>query len=123
MGSFLEINDTLHITTDQGFPDTVLDVKKHRKSPIPLDDVKGKIFEFRGKPNARHYHTPPTRCFLVHNIKGKWLYWGKIIILEQAIKGEKALRTSGKYKIIEIYDPQYQEQITRHESPKGLSYF
>ena len=125
MGSFLEMNDTLQITTDQGFPANVLDVKKHRKSPVSLNDVKDKIFEFHDKPNARHYHTPPTRCFLVHNINGKWLYWGKIIIIEQTVRSdnENKLTTSGKFRIIDIYEPGYQEEITKRESPKGLSYF
>jgi len=53
------------------------------------------------------------------------LYWGKIIMIEQTIQGETRDKqtTSGKYKIIEIYDPEYQKQITQHETDKGLSYF
>ena len=125
MGSNIELNDTLQITTEQGFPSGVLDLEKHKSNPITLDDVKDKTFEFHDKSGARIYHTHPTRCFLVHNIDGKWLFWGKIIMLEQTIKGEKqeTQTTSGKYKIIEIYEPEYQEQITKHESPEGKSYF
>ncbi|MBI4019691.1 MAG: hypothetical protein HY367_00035 [Candidatus Aenigmarchaeota archaeon] len=125
MGSYVELNDTLEITTEQGFPEDVLDLQKHQKKPLSAKDFKGRVFEFHGKPGARIYHSAPTRCFLVHNIDGKWLYWGKIIILEQTIKGEnrESQKTSGKYKIIEIYDPEYQEQITKHESPEGMSYF
>jgi hypothetical protein len=125
MGSYIELNDTLQITTEQGFPEDVLNLGKHQKNPIKLEDVDGRIFEFYGKPSARIYHLPPTRCFFVHNIEGKWLYWGKILMLEQTINGSNkdAQTTSGKYKIIEIYDPQYQMQITIHESPEGLSYF
>ncbi len=121
MGSFIEINDTLQITTEQGFPKE-LDLKKHIKKPILLKDIKDKVFEFHDKPKARIYHTPPTRCFLVHNIDEKWLYWGKIIMLEQTINSESNT-TSGKYKIIQVYDPEYQVQITKNESPDGLSYF
>lgn len=125
MGSSIELNDTLQITSEQGFPETLLNIETHKKTPISLKDVKGKIFEFHDKSKARIYHVPPTRCFLVHNIEGKWLYWGKIIMLEQTIKGDSKNNqtTSGTYKIIEIYDPEYQAQITKHESPKGLSYF
>ena len=124
MGSYVELNDTLQITTEQGFPKE-LDLNKHRKHPFISSNFEGKIFEFHNKPGARVYHTPPTRCFLVHNINGKWLYWGKIFMIEQTIKGETkdTQTTSGKYKIIEIYDPTYQEQITRHETSEGLSYF
>jgi hypothetical protein len=125
MGSYVELNDTLQITTEQGFPEVVLNLEKHRSSPIKIEDVAGQIFEFHNKPSARIFHLPPTRCFLVHNINGKWLYWGKILMLEQTINsGNKdAQTTSGKYKIIEIYDPEYQEQITRHETSEGKSYF
>lgn len=46
-------------------------------------------------------------------------------MLEQTIRGNNkdTQTTFGKYKIIEIYDPEYQVQITKHETPKGLSYF
>jgi hypothetical protein len=125
MGSFIELNDTIQITTEQGFPVDILDLEKHQKNPITLNEIKDKIFEFTNKPKARIYHPAPTRCFLVQNIDGKWLYWGKAIILEQTIKGETPdnQTTSGKFKIIQIYDPEYQIQITKNESPEGKSYF
>ena len=125
MGSFVELNDTLQITTGQGFPEKLLNMEAHRKKPITLDMVKDKVFQFHNKSGARIFHPAPNRCFLVHNINGKWLYWGKIILLEQTIRGEKRedQTTSGKYKIIQIYDPVYQEQITRNECPAGQSYF
>jgi len=125
MGSYIELNDTLQITTEQGFPTDILNLEKHQENPIVLSDIKDKIFEFKNKPNARIFHQAPTRCFLVHNINGKWLYWGKVFIIEQTITGDKQedYKTSGKYKIIEIYDPEYQMQITKHETPEGLSYF
>lgn len=125
MGSFLEFNDTLQITAAQGFPAEILDWARHKERPIQMADVADRVFEFYNKSGARVFHPAPCRCFLVQNIGGKWLYWGKIIMLEQTISGEtkEAQTTSGKYKIIEIYDPVYQEQITRRESPAGLSYF
>ncbi len=125
MGSFIELNDTLQITTEQGFPEVLLNLGKHQKNPIKLEDLGDKIFEFADKPRARIYHPAPTRCFLVQNIQGKWLYWGKIIMIEQIISGttKENQTTSGKYKIIEVYDPKYQIQITKYESPEGLSYF
>ena len=125
MGGYVELNDTLQITTEQGFPSELLDLEKHKNNPLMLNDVKDKVFEFYGKSGARIYHISPCRCFLVHNINGRWLYWGKILVLEQTIKIEKkeTKTTSGKYKIIQIYEPVYQEQITKNESPRGLSYF
>ena len=117
MGSEIIHNDTLQITTEQGFPE-ILNLEKHRNNSIKLEDVPD-TFSFK-KPKARIYHVPPTRVFLVHNIEGKWLYWGKILIIEQTITEKE---TTGKFKIIEIYDPEYQEMITKHECPKGLGYF
>jgi hypothetical protein len=124
MGSFIELNDTLQITAEQGFPDRQLSLERHAKKPYRTEDFKGKIFEFKNKPGARLYHPAPCRCFLVQNRGGKWLYWGKIEMIEQTIKSDrKQQTTSGKYKIIRIYDPEYQKQITRNESPEGLSYY
>jgi hypothetical protein len=124
MGSYVELNDTLQITPEQGFPVEILNYEKHKNNPIGLKEVGGKVFEFKNKSKARIYHSPPTRCFLAQNLNGKWLYWGKVIILEQTISSDKNNNqtTSGKYKITEIYDPIYQEQFTKHESPEGLSY-
>ena len=45
MGSLLEINDTLQITTEQGFPDHIFNLERHLKDPITLDEVDGMEFE------------------------------------------------------------------------------
>jgi len=123
MGSLIELNDTLQITAEQGFPKEILDLEQHQKNPVLLKDVENKVFEFKDKSGARIYH-PDVRVFLVHNINGKWLYWGKAEMLEQTIykKGKKRF-TKGKYKIIQIYDPLYQVQITNNETPKGKNFF
>lgn len=88
-------------------------------------DFAGRVFEFHRKSGARIYHPAPNRCFLVHNIDGKWLYWGKIIVVKQTIAGrlKEDQTTSGEYETIEIYDPEYQRLKTLRESPNGLSYF
>ena len=123
MGSIVELNDTLQITTEQGFP-AMFDLEKHREKPFTLADVEGKTFSFHGKKVARIYHHSPTRCFLVHNIDGKWLYWGKILITSQTITGRtpETHETAGEYVIIDVYDPEYQEMITKRETSPGKSY-
>jgi len=121
MGSYIEINDTLQITTEQGFPFELLNLEKHRQSPISFEEVKDKIFEFRDKSNARVFHSPPTRCFLVHNIDGKWLYWGHCYIIEQTINGETK-KTSGKFIITKLYSPEHQKQMSIHEVPEGCEF-
>ena len=124
MGSFIEFNDTLQITAEQGFPVDVLTLEAHRKRPFHSVDFSDKVFSFHDKEGARFFHPAPTRCFLVQNIDGKWLYWGKIVIIEQTISGEAgAQTTSGKFRITDIYDPAYQEQFTRRETSVGKSYF
>ncbi len=61
MGSILEINDTLQITTKQGFPSKIFNLKRHLRKPITLDQVKDKVFEFSGKTRPRFFHLDPVR--------------------------------------------------------------
>ncbi|NTU69566.1 hypothetical protein HGB13_01895, partial [bacterium] len=111
MGSYIELNDTLQITKEQGFP-VALDLATHKNNPYSLDDVKGVVFEFKNKPNIRIYHLPPVRVFLVENINGKWVYWGLVHILEVEHDYEKKT-TSGKFKIIHINS--YEDMKKAHE--------
>jgi hypothetical protein len=104
MGSMIELNDTLQITKEQGFPEE-LDYERHKKKPLKAEDFKDKVFEFRNKPKIRNYQLPPVRNFLVENIDGKWLYWGLVHVLEVTHDTMKNT-TSGKYKIIYIYTPE-----------------
>jgi len=100
MGSFIELNDTLRISKEQGFPE-ILDIKKHIKRPYSLSLVEGKIFTFKNKPAVRVYQMPPVRCFLVEDLDGKWIYWGLCHIVE--ITHDYINKTtSGKFKIIHL---------------------
>jgi hypothetical protein len=132
MGSLIEINDTLELTTEQGFPVEILDLEKHLKNPITLEDVKDKIFTFKDKPTARIYQLDPVRVYYAHNIDGKWLFWGRIFIQTETIYKkvdsngnwtEGEWFTSGTYKIIDVYDPEYQKHFTLHEAPLDRNYF
>ncbi len=125
MGSMVEINDTLQLTTEQGFPSDVLDLARHRANPVTLSDLKDRLFTFANKPNARIYQLDPVRVYFVHNIGGKWLFWGHVFIQSLSITKDAKGNwiTGGTYKIVEIYDPQYQETFSRHESPPGAGYF
>ena len=111
MGSFIEINDTLQLTMEQGFPE-ILNYEKHKAKPFITSDFKDKVFEFKSKPNIRVFHSPPVRNFLVQNIDGKWLYWGHIHILEVSHDVIKNT-TSGKFKIIYILSPEEMEHAHR----------
>ena len=104
MGSMIEMNDTLQITKEQGFPED-LQYEIHLINPYKAEDFKDKIFEFKDKPKIRMYQQPPVRNFLVENLNGKWLYWGLVHILEihhNYIENT----TSGKFKIIYINTPE-----------------
>jgi hypothetical protein len=109
MGSYIEMNDTLQITGEQGFPPE-LDLETHLKQPIKLSAVQGKVFEFMGKPAIRNYHQPPVRVFLAQNINDKWVYWGLIHILE-VTHDYMAKTTSGKYKIVKLNAPEEMKQM------------
>lgn len=121
MGSYIEMNDTLQITKEQGFPEE-LNYKKHIKCPFTAEDFKDKIFEFQDKNNIRNYHMPPVRNFLVENINGKWLYWGLIHMLEvQHDYVHK--KTSGKFKIVYINTPEEMKMAHRLIDKNENTYF
>lgn len=104
MGSFIEINDTLQLTSEQGFP-SELNLEKHLQDPLVADSLKDMVFEFHNKPDIRIYKMPPIRNFLVENKDGKWIYWGLVHILETTCDYVNKT-TSGKFKIIRINTPE-----------------
>ena len=103
MGSFIEINDTLRITKEQGFPDE-LDLSTHLKTPYELSELQDREFTFSSKPSLRIYKSPPVRNFLVEDVNGKWVYWGLCFITEITHDYVNHV-TSGKYKIIQLNSP------------------
>lgn len=131
MGSLIEVNDTLRITPEQGFPVDVLDLEEHQKNPVKLEDLEGMVFSFQGKPGARIYHLEPVRVFLAQDINDKWLFWGRIQIQSQEINKkldsngnwiEGEWETSGTYVFSDVYEPEYQKSFTTRESPENSSY-
>lgn len=132
MGTMIELNDTLQLTTDQGFPAGIFDYGKHQVKPVVLDDVKGKLFSFRDKPAARVYQLDPVRVYFVHNVDNKWLFWGHALIqtleINKQLQGNgtwdgKSWVTSGTYSIETVYDPEYQRLFTLAEAPEDRNYF
>lgn len=124
MGSFIEINDTLRITKEQGFPEE-LDLDTHINSPYSIDDVKDKIFTFTAKPKIRVYKIPPVRNFLVEDVNGKWVYWGLCFILEINHDYEKE-ESSGKFKIVRLNTPDEMKEmfkLTHFTNPEEQNYF
>lgn len=100
--STFELNDTLQITLEQGFP-VELDITTHMISPISQNKIEWKIFTFSGKPWLRNFVAYPTRVFLVENRDGKWIYWWLCQILETTIDYVKR-ETNGKYRIIKLFE-------------------
>ncbi|WP_109439122.1 MULTISPECIES: hypothetical protein [Aquimarina] len=132
MGSLVEINDTLQLTIEQGFPVHIFDLEKHKKTPVTLKDVEGMVFEFKDKPSARIFQLDPVRVYYVHNINGKWLFWGRVLIQSQHIQKSlnddgtwdgESWKTSGTYTILNVYDPEYQHTFTLNEAPDDRNYF
>ncbi|HSU72566.1 MAG TPA: hypothetical protein VLJ21_01825 [Candidatus Binatia bacterium] len=120
MGSMLEINDTLKISKERGFP-AELTLEAHLKKPFTAQGFESRVFEFYNS-GLRSYHDAPTPVRLVEEIDGKWLYWGLAHIFKQT-RDTTINRTSGKFTIVKIYDPVYQKLVTENESPKGKSFF
>ena len=104
MGSLIEINDTLQLSEEQGFPGE-LDYQRHKIKPYKAEDFKDKVFIFKNKENIRVYQSPPVRNFLAQNVKGSWIYWGTIHIIE-VTHNYINKTTSGKFKINYIYTPE-----------------
>ena len=126
MWSYIELNDTLQITAKQGFPTKIFDLEKHQKNPVQLSDVAWKVFSWKDKKNARVYHVPPCRNFLVENRNGKWIYWGHIEILSQTMQYDEESwesYTSGTYKVIRVYTPEQQRSRGETETSLGKNYF
>ncbi|OGK18122.1 hypothetical protein A3G67_01585 [Candidatus Roizmanbacteria bacterium RIFCSPLOWO2_12_FULL_40_12] len=122
MGSFVELNDTLQLTKEQGFP-SELNLEKHLKKPYRLADFKDRVFSFNGKPDVRIYKLPPVRNFLVENRGGKWICWGLVHILETTCDYVNKT-TSGKFKIIRIYTPEEMKTAFELTVPQPeLNYF
>lgn len=140
MGCFYEINDTLVITKEQGFPSDIFNIEKHQKNPVTLKDVEGKIFHFKNKPAARAFQLDPVRVFFAERTENdKWLFWGKVYIESITItrapgapdndrdssisfKPEDWV-TAGTFKVIQVYNPEYQRIFTNNEAPPAWNYF
>jgi hypothetical protein len=138
LGSILEINDSLQLTTDQGFPVDIFNLERHRANPITLAEVGDRLFTFQGKAGPRFFHLDPVRVFWFHNLDGRWLAWGHVYIQQQTISRnpdaaphEGAVNlsdpnqwvTGGAYRVAQIYDPDYQRAFTGNDLPPELSYF
>ncbi len=118
MGSIIELNDTLKISRQRGFPN--ISLEEHQTHPNYARQFLGQTFEFWNK-DERLYNRPPTRVFLVEEApNGKWIYWGHTLIREQTIADGE---TRGTFEIVKIYEPSYQRLVTDTESPEGKSFF
>lgn len=104
MGSIIEINDTLRLTRDQGFPGDHLDLATHILNPYKLEDLAEWRFKFYAKSGIRVYQQPPIRNFLVEAVGERWVYWGLCHILEITHNYEKAT-TSGWFKVVYLNSP------------------
>jgi hypothetical protein len=139
MGCFYEINDTLLLTRAQGFPADIFSYKRHLKKPVTLDDVKGRVFHFKGRPAPRAFQLDPVRVFFIERTANdKWLAWGKVTIQSLTIEHKPKSKpdpknpiafvpddwmTSGTYTVIEVYDPAYQRIFTMNETPAAWNFF
>jgi hypothetical protein len=122
MGSFIEINDTLRISREQGFP-AELDINKHLKKPYTLNEVAGRVYSFQAKPDIRLYKVPPVRNFLVQELDGKWLYWG-LCLIESVQLDYLKKETSGTFRIIRINAPDEMKQAFELiDTRQDLNYF
>ncbi|MDD2693697.1 MAG: hypothetical protein PHY14_02090 [Candidatus Gracilibacteria bacterium] len=121
--STFEINDTLQISMEQGFP-VELDIEKHIENPFKGEEFSEKIFSFHGKSGLRNFVAYPVRVFLVENRNGKWIYWGLCQILETTIDYVER-KTNGKYRVTKIFSPEEMKQMfaLTHQNHPEQNYF
>ena len=100
MGTPFTLNDTLQITTEQGFPQNI---------------ELNKEYSFK-KDGRRLYRLPPVRVFLAHNKDGLWDYVGEAIITELTILPEKE-KTLGKFKLVKLYSPEHRKVLNENMQP------
>lgn len=103
MGSYIEFNDTLQLTSEQGFP-IELNLEQHLKSHFDLKQFSGKTFHFQDKSGIRVFHAPPVRNFLVENRDGKWIYWG-LVQITQVVHDYEKQTTSGQFFLLYLNSP------------------
>lgn len=142
MGSYIETNDTLQITREQGFPKE-LDYERHKAKPYLAEEFNDKIFEFKDKPNIRVYHRPPVRNFLVENIEiKKCKNCGKFFVPEKRsdelycnniFENDKTCKEVGPFKVkqklmeenndLKVYRNVYQKLLLRtRRNPDNTQY-
>lgn len=100
MGSILIMNDTLQISTEQGFPEN-LELEKE--------------YSFK-KDKLRQFRLPPVKIFLAHNIEGKWDYVGEAIITELTLLPLEN-KTVGKFKIVKLYNDEHRAVMNANMQP------
>ncbi len=94
------LNDTLQLTTQQGFP-------------VKLELEKEYRFQ---KDGRRLYRLPPVRVFLAHNENGKWDYRGEALITELTILPMEE-KTVGKFKVIKLYTEEHRKVLNANQQP------
>lgn len=105
MGSLIEFNDTLKLKRGAGFP----------SEPTPGVEYS---FELEG---IRVFHLYPVRVHLVEEIEGKWLHRGAAMIL-QLKQDAQSQRTSGVFRIEELYPESVALIFSEYDSPKGKGF-
>lgn len=105
MGHLIELNDTLKLKRDAGFP---------------ADIRVGGVYDF-SIAGRRLYNLKPTRVFLVEEIDGKWNVRGHAMILRQTIDAVTD-RTSGQFEVTLLYPPEYAKLANQFDTPVGKGY-
>ena len=106
MGSMIEMNAILKLTTEAGMP----------SSP-----EVGKRYEFRLE-GERVFQFPPVWVTLVHEISGKWRFVGWADVVKQTIDAENHT-TSGEFIITRVFPEEFTRLASFYESPSGKSFY
>ena len=115
MSSYIEKDDFLVLSKEEGFP-KVLDIEKHKISPIDFETIRDQVFEFKNVNKILYFSSEPVNIPFGEVKDNNYIFWGQISLLE--LKHNYVNNTSsGKFKITMLFP---YERIKKPEQGKGV---
>lgn len=106
MGSRIEMNAVLKLTTEAGMPE---------------HPVVGERYQFRLR-GKRIFQFAPIWVTLVHSIDDKWKVIGQAHVVKQTIDAEQHI-TTGEFVVTRLFPEEFSRLASRYEVPDGESYY
>lgn len=106
MGSNIELNAILKLTSEDGMPDVLEIGSKHQ-------------FKMTGERLFQFY---PNSVTLIHEINAKWKFVGQARVMKQTIDAEQHI-TTGEFIVTRVFTNESARIISAYEAPDGKSFY